>query len=184
MIGTFLKWLIWIAVAIAIVVGVIYLVLKNLSPFTLWAKNLLDWLRSLFAGKPKREGGRGGETEDAEEVLEEPKPSLRDYPNPFDNGTAKSMSLLGLIEYSFAAFDGWGWDHDLGRAPDETPNEFATRVGAATEELATPGRKLANLYLKAIYSNRDLPAAEALKTLREFWTVIETAEPPVVEEAE
>ena len=176
-IGGFLKWIVWFVIAVAVIVGIAIFFLKYLSPFTSWAKNLLDWLRGLFARKARVSSARNTEDEVAEEAAIRRPPPFADFPNPFDDGSAKRMTLPLLIEYSFAAFDAWAWDRDLGRAPDETPNEFAARIGDGCEELDADGRKLANLYVRTLYSNAELPAVEAVKTLQSFWRNVESAEP-------
>jgi hypothetical protein len=175
-IGGFLKWVTWFVIACLVIVGVVIFFLKYLAPFTSWAKNLLDWLRNLFARKAKvKSGGANTDDEEEEAAVERP-PPFSDYPNPFEDGTAKRMTLPALIAYTFAAFEAWGYDHDLGRTPDETPNEFAAKVGEQCEELNDVGRQLATLYVQSLYSKADLPAVEAIKTLKEFWKEIEVAE--------
>ena len=47
-IGDFVKWIVWIVLAVAVLVGGAIFFLKYLAPFTTWARNLLDWLRGLF----------------------------------------------------------------------------------------------------------------------------------------
>lgn len=176
-IGSFLKWVTWFVIAVLVIVGIAIFFLKYLAPFTQWAKNLLDWLRGLFAKKLRESNGRNsdGEPETEEEAYRPP--PFAEFPNPFDNGSAKRMTLPQLIEYSFAAYDAWAWDHELGRKPDETPNEFAVRIGESCEELDADGRKLANLYVRSLYSNAELPAVEAVKALQAFWRSVESAEP-------
>jgi len=169
-IAAFIKWVVWIVIVIAVIVGLVYFFLKFLAPFTQWAKNLLDWLKSLFA-KKKRKAEREEEIA-AEKAIERP-PPFSEFPNPFADGSAKKKSLISLVEYSFAALDAWAWDRDTGRTPDETPNEFAARIGEEYPDLDEVGRKLANLYVRVLYSGEKLPA-ESLATLIEFWRTIET----------
>lgn len=179
-IGGFLKWVVWVVIAILVIVGIAVFFLKYLAPFTAWARNLLDWLMGLFARKKKRVSSAKGAAEEVEEEIIDRPPPFSDFPNPFDDGSAKRMTLPQLIEYSFAAFDAWAWDHDRGRTPDETPNEFAARIGDEVEELDVDGRKLANLYVRALYSNAELPAVEAIRALQSFWRAVEGAAPPAV----
>lgn len=175
-IGGFLKWVVWFVVAVALIVGIVIFFLKYLAPFTQWAKNLLEWLRSLFARKPReRTALKTDDGEEPEAETERP-PSFAEFANPFENGTAKRMTMPQLIAYSFAAMDGWAWDADLGRKPEETPNEFAARLGEACEDLMQESRALAMLYVRSLYSNADLPAKDAVETLKSFWNAIERAE--------
>src|SRR5262249_43732233 len=124
-----LKWVVWVIVAVLVVVGVVIFVLKFLAPFTNWARNLLDWLRGLFARKPKQRTGAAGAAGRAEEEAVSRPPPFSSFGNPFRDGSARRMSLEELVEYTFAAFDSWAWDRDRGRQPGETPNEFAARIG-------------------------------------------------------
>ena len=170
-IAAFVKWVVWIVIVIAVIVGLVYFFLKFLAPFTAWAKNLLDWLKSLFAKKNRKAKSEDGEEIAAEKAIERP-PPFSEFPNPFADGSAKKKSLISLVEYSFAAMDSWAWDRETGRTPDETQNEFAARIGDEYPDLDEVGRKLANLYVRVLYSGEALPV-ESLATLIEFWRTIE-----------
>ncbi len=170
-IAAFIKWVVWIVIVIAVIVGLVYFFLKFLAPFTAWAKNLLDWLKSLFAKKKRKAKSEDGEEIAAEKAIERP-PPFSEFPNPFADGSAKKKSLISLVEYSFASLDAWAWDRETGRTPDETQNEFAARIGEEYPDLDEVGRKLANLYVRVLYSGEALPA-ESLATLIEFWRTIE-----------
>ena len=170
-IAAFVKWVVWIVIVIAVIVGLVYFFLKFLAPFTAWAKNLLDWLKSLFAKKNRKAKAEDGEEIAAEKAIERP-PPFSEFPNPFADGSAKKKSLISLVEYSFAAMDSWAWDRETGRTPDETQNEFAARIGEEYPDLDEVGRKLANLYVRVLYSGEALPV-ESLATLIEFWRTIE-----------
>jgi hypothetical protein len=176
-VGSFLKWVTWFVIAVLVIVGIAIFFLKYLAPFTQWAKNLLDWLRSLFARKPREGRIRNTADEVEAEEFEERPPPFSNFSNPFENGTAKNMTLPQLIEYSFAALDAWAWDGDLGRKPAETPNEFAARIGEDCEDLNDESRALSMLYVRSLYSNSELPAKNAVETLKAFWTAIDRAEP-------
>lgn len=173
-VGSFVKWVVWIVVAVLVIVGLFIFFLKYLAPFTAWAQRLLDWLRSLFARKERASRGGTSQEEAVAEVEERP-PPFSDFPNPFDDGRAKRMTLTQLIAYTFAAFEAWGNEAGHPRTPDETPNEFATHVGEAFEELAADGRALATLYVRSLYSTGALPAVEAVQALQAFWRAIESA---------
>jgi hypothetical protein len=166
-VATGLKWLVWVIVAVLVVVGIVIFVLKFLAPFTTWARSLLDWLKGLFARKPKERAAAGGEEAPEEEAVRRP-PSFAAFADPFEDGSARRMSLEELIEYTFAAFDSWAWDRGRGRQPGETPNEFAARIGQDFPALEDLGRRLANLYVRVLYSNAPLPA-DAKATVKQFW---------------
>lgn len=178
-----LKWLVWVVVAVLVVVGVFLFFLKFLAPFTNWARGLLDWLKGLFARKPKARAAAGGDEAAEEEAVRRP-PPFAAFGNPFDDGSAKRMSIEELAEYTFAAFDAWAWDRGRGRQPGETPNEFADRIGRDYPDLEAVGRRLATLYARVLYSNAP-PPADARAVLKQFWDRIEQpVEEAAPEEAE
>lgn len=175
-VGEVVKWIVWIVLALVVLIGGGYFLLKYLGNFTGWAKGLLDWFRGLFGKKPAKTKAEVEEEAAAEEELERP-PPFSAFDNPFADGTAKSRSARELAEYTFAAFDAWAWDRDLGRQPDETPSEFAARVAEEHPDLEEPGKVLADLYVMAMYSRKDLPA-DAKKKLAAFWVALD-GEPAV-----
>ena len=77
-----------------------------------------------------------------------------------------------MAEYTFAAFDAWGWDHADGRQPDETPTEYAARIGEDHPELDETGRAVADLYTRALFSKADLPT-DTKTRLAAFWEALE-----------
>ena len=172
-IGGFIKWVVWILVAIAVIVGVVLFVLKGLAPFTNWAKNLLDWLRGLFARPPKEPSGPTGADEADTSESDRP-PPFASFDNPFNDGTAKRRDPAELVAYTFAALDAWAWERDLGREPGETPLEFAARLGHEFERLDEPAYRAANLYVRVLYSRSSLPA-DTLPTLEALWDQMEAA---------
>jgi hypothetical protein len=174
-----LKWVVWVVLAVAFVVGIVYFGLKYLSNFTGWAQGLLDWLRGLLGRKPKPKGVTTAE-EAEEEVVERPPPFSR-FDNPFTDGTAKRRDTRELTAYTFAALEAWAWDHDAGRPPDETPAEFAARLAEEYPRLEKPAADVANLHVRAMFSPGELPA-DAKQRLAKAWAVLEgAAEPAGVE---
>jgi hypothetical protein len=125
-----LKWLFWIVGALIALAAIVYFLLRGLAPFTAWARNLLDWFRSLFGVKTKPSPSRGEVDEPKRERIERP-PPFEQFRNPFDDGSHRSQSMEELVEHTFAAFDAWAWDRGIGRQGKETPQEFAARVTAA-----------------------------------------------------
>lgn len=172
-VGSLVKWIVWIVVAVAVIVGIAVFALRYLAPFTDWARNLLDWFKGLFGRKPKPERQRGGNGEPAVESVERP-PPYSAFDNPFADGTARRREPAELVEYTFAAFDSWAWDRGRGREPGETPMEFAVRVGHEYDGLDEPGFRLANLYARVLYSRSPLPG-DTLAALKEFWDQLESA---------
>lgn len=170
-VGSLVKWIVWILVAVAVIVGVVIFVLRYLAPFTDWARNLLDWFKGLF-GKKTRAAREEAEETVAEEAVERP-PPFSAFDNPFADGTARRREPAELVEYTFEAFDAWAWDRGRGREPGETPLEFAVRIGHEYAELDEPGFRLANLYARVLYSRSPLPG-DTLKVLAGFWEQIES----------
>jgi hypothetical protein len=163
-----LKWIVFGLIALIVLVLVLRSGLKWLANFFEWARKLLDALRNLFSGLF---GGWGGAADEKEEAAEErvvpPRP-FASFSNPFTDGTARGRSPRELVRYTFAAFEAWARDRGLGRAADETPLEFARRVGDEVPELEDDARHLANLFAQAAYSAEELPVA-ASSGLRQTW---------------
>ena len=164
------KWIIFAIVAVLVVFGLFFGVLKYLAPFTDWARRWLDgiraWWASLFGKKvnPDRKAG----SEEAKPLAPVRPPPFTAYSNPFADGTAETRDPAELIAYTFEALDAWAWDRGAGREPAETALEFARRLGEAFPDHAEAFAKLATLYTRMAYSTLPLPST-ALATLEEVW---------------
>src|SRR5262249_32728231 len=125
--GTVLKWVVFGVLGLVVLFVVVRALLKFLANFSTWAKDLLAWWRSLFAGwgRSDDDGTEGGEPV---EKAAPPRP-FSDFPNPFHDGRATRWSPDQLVRYSFDALQAWANERDLGRRPDETPLEFVRRLG-------------------------------------------------------
>jgi hypothetical protein len=164
------KWIVFAIIALLIVFGLFFGVLKYLAPFTDWARRWLDgirnWWASLFAkSERKREQVSASEEKSLAPVRP---PPFHAYSNPFADGTAEDRDPAELIAYTFEALDAWSWDRDAGREPTETPLEFALRLSEAFPDHAEMFTKLATLYTRLAYSTLPLPA-NALAVLEEAW---------------
>ncbi|MDY3561712.1 DUF4129 domain-containing protein [Gemmata sp. JC673] len=164
------KWIVFAIIAILIVFGLFFGVLKYLAPFTEWARRWLEgirsWWQSLFGARTRREGGAAvGETKPP--GPQRP-PPFSAYSNPFADGTSEERDPAELIAYTFEAFDAWVWDHGSGRDPAETPLEFARRVGEAFPDHAEAFAKLSNVYTRTAYSELPIPE-NALAVLEDVW---------------
>lgn len=171
-IGSGLKWIIWIVVAILVVVGIVLFILKGLAPFTAWARGLLDWFRNLF-GRKKKE--RIATDEEEEEKARFRLPPFDSFSNPFADGSARSRPLPELVGYTFAALESWAADQELARKPGETSREFADRLLNEFPQLETCGR-LSSLVNRVAYSKRPLPE-DAAETLRLAWKEMDALAP-------
>jgi hypothetical protein len=161
-----IKWLVFGLVALLVVFGLFYAILKYLAPFTDWARRWLEGLRAFWASLfgPKEKAGARRAAEEAKPEGPVRPPPFTDYSNPFADGTADGRDTAELIAYTFEALDAWAWDRDAGRDPSETALEFARRLG---DEFAP----LANLYARMAYSELPLPPG-ARDTLEAAWELM------------
>lgn len=168
-IARFLRWIVVAVVVILVIVGVALAVLKYLAPFTEWARRLLEaianWWASLFGKKPSVK--RVTAEAEAPKGPDRP-PPFTEYSNPFADGSAERRDAEELVAYTFEALDAWAWDRGHGRRPDETPLEFAARLGTEFEPLERSLRRLAALFARAAYAFGELPA-ETKPFLEQFW---------------
>jgi hypothetical protein len=172
--GTVLKWIVFIGLAVLVVFFLLKQGLQFLANFTNWARRLLDAWRAWWAGLVGA-GGQGGPVEEAAvEQGERPRPFAA-YGNPFTDGRAEQLSPDELARYSFEALQAWAWEHDLARAPEETPLEFAARLGPEVPALEAEARGVAGLYARSVYGRGRLTPS-ALGVLQEFWRRLENVE--------
>jgi hypothetical protein len=163
------KWVVIAVVVVLVVVGVALAVLNYLAPFTDWARRLLDALRDWWAnlfGRKASPGRQPGEA--AGETGPVRPPPFTAFSDPFADGTAPGRDPAELVAYTFAALDAWAWDRGHGRRPDETPLEFAARLGEEYPDLAADLRRLAGRYARVAYSEGSLPA-DTPRLLEQVW---------------
>jgi len=169
------KWLVWALIAIAVVVGAVWFVLKGLSPFTNWARGLLDWFRGLFGAKPKTTAAAKAEEEKVEEEVLRP-PPFGMFNNPFLDGTAERREAGELTEYSYAALESWAYENALGRQSEETPSEFVARIAEDRPEFQVTGQALVKLLMRVLYSPGGPLPGDAKLRLGAFWKMLDAAE--------
>ncbi|MFO0803983.1 MAG: DUF4129 domain-containing protein [Gemmataceae bacterium] len=163
------KWIVFALVALLIIGVLFFGVLKYLSPFTAWARNLLDAIRNWWANL----FGSSTALKAREAFAEPPRGPLRpppfsEYSNPFADGSAGNRSADELTAYTFEALDAWAWDRGLGRKLTETPLEFAARLGVEQPDMEKEFRRSASLYARAAYATGPLPT-ETKAFLEHFW---------------
>jgi Domain of unknown function (DUF4129) len=175
-VATFIKWIIFAVLAIAVVVLVLRSGLQYLANFTDWAKRLLAawqaWWDRLFGKRTARAG-----TEAAAE-METPGRTVRPFAyfgNPFHDGRADQLSPDELARYSFDALQSWAWERSLGRQAEETPSEFASRLGGEVPALESDVRRLALLYGRVAYARGRLTPS-SIEPLRQFWQTLESVQ--------
>jgi hypothetical protein len=171
-VGTVLKWIVFGVLALVVVIVLLRQGLSFLANFTNWARNLLNALRALWA---RLFGGGAAQPKEETPVVDAPGMRLRPFAafrNPFRDGSAEKRSPQELVQYSFAALQAWAFERDLGRSPEETPLEFAYRLGQELPALEENARKLAILYARVVYARGSLPAASAA-AVQQFWNQLE-----------
>jgi hypothetical protein len=178
-IATVLKWIVFAVIVVAVIVFLLRGGLRYLANFFDWARRLLESLRAFWEGLFGRRGteaaGEAGEMEERRAPLQ----PFRHYRNPFHSGRADQMSPAELVRYSFEAMEAWSFEHDLARMADETPIEFADRVGRDVPALDAQAKRLASLYARVLYAKGGLPA-NWRTVVEEFWQKLEAvAEQPL-----
>ncbi len=164
-----LKWIVFGVIAVVAVIFVLRGGLRWLANFFDWARRLLESLRAFWEGlfgRRQAVAAADGEGE-VEERRAEPRP-FRYYRDPFANGRADEMSPAQLIRYSFEALEAWSFEHDLPRMTDETPIEFADRVGREVPSLEGDAKRLAALYARVLYAKGGLPS-NWRSVVEQFW---------------
>jgi hypothetical protein len=170
--GSILKWIVFAVLAVVVVVFLLRQGLGFLANFTDWARNLLNALKAFWA---RLFGGGKKQLQEEQIIVEEPGVRPRPFSafrNPFHDGRAEQMSPQNLVRYSFAALQAWGWERGLGRAVDETPLEFADRLGNELPALEADARKLAILYGRVAYFCGSLPGGSTA-AVEQFWQHLE-----------
>jgi hypothetical protein len=168
---TVLKWIVFAVLALIVVIVIFRQGLSFLANFTNWARNLLNALHALWA----RLFGGGTTQPKAEASIVEREVPLRPFAafrNPFRDGSAAKRSPQDLVQYSFAALQAWAFERGLARADDETPLEFAFRLGEELPPLNEDVRKLAILYARVVYARGSLPAGSPAM-VEQFWNQLE-----------
>jgi hypothetical protein len=167
-IASVLKWIVFAVIAVVVVVFLLRGGLRYLANFFDWARRLLESLQAFWEGLfGRREAAAGGEEGEGEERRAAPRP-FRFYRNPFHDGRAEQMSPAQLVRYSFEALEAWAFEHDLPRMTDETPIEFADRVGGDAPVLEVEAKRLAALYARVLYAKGGLPA-NWRAVVEQFW---------------
>jgi len=178
--GSLLKWVVFAIVAVAVVIVLLRSGLKWLANFTDWARRLLAaleaWWQALFGWRAR--GDRQAEEVGSPAAVKRPRP-FASFRNPFLDGASNQRSPEELVRYSFEALQALAAERGVGRNPDETPLEFAGRLGEDLPAIESEAQQLVALYARAAYGGGRLPPS-CLGTVRQFWQCLEgVAESPV-----
>lgn len=123
-----------------------------------------DFWQNLFAKKSKK---AAAPAEQSVPATAQPRP-FADFPDPFARGIAGRYAPEELVRYSFLALEAWAREHDCAREPEDTPHEFAAKIGLAAPVLAQDALHLADLYCQAAYAPDALSIA-SVEPLRRLW---------------
>jgi len=169
-----LKWIVFIALAVATVIFILRGGLRYLANFSDWARRLLEALRRFWEGLfLRRRGEAESEPGDSEPATIARRPFLA-FSNPFRDGRADGMLPADLVRYSFEGLAAWAEENGLGRAADETPIEFANRVAATAPNLGEETRRLGVLYARVLYARGALPPT-CRETMERFWEQLDSS---------
>ena len=167
-VGPWLKWLVFAALAVAVLVALLRGGLGWLANFTDWARRWLEAWRAfwegLFSAKPEDES----ESTAFEEAAADPTVPFSAFADPFLTGKAARLDARELVRYTFQALEAWARERDLGRRPDETAQEFLARLGDELPTLDAEARRLGELHARVEYGRGTLPGG-AVETVRRFW---------------
>lgn len=167
-VGSVFKLIIYTMVALA--VG--YFAWRYRREIMAALRKLLDELCDLWNrlfGKKSRTAA-AGETGPSLPVYKR----FADFSDPFASGLASRFSPVELVRYTFEAVEAWGREHNCPRAPQQTPHEFAERLGGSQVALAKDAPVLAELYCRAAYAGGALPP-QSIDHLQQVWRVLGAA---------
>ena len=176
-----LRWIVFALIAGAIIFFLLRGGLALPEQFPDLAASFARMARAFWEGlfgRRQHPGGAEEEGEEEEEISTPPRP-FRSFVNPFRDGTAQGQPPEELARYSFEALEAWAWEHELARWAEETPLEFAQRVGGEVPALENEALRLAALYARVLYAQGPLPG-NARALLAQFWQKMEAvAEQPL-----
>lgn len=159
-IGDILRWIYRLAFAI----GLLYLFLRHARAIMAAIGRFIQDLLSFFQKEPAE---RAAEEEAASSDPVKIRKPFAAYRNPFGG---KSMNDVDLVRHSFLALEAWAHENGIERSEDETPQEFAQRIGRKFPRLGSPSQYLIQLYDRLAYRGR-LPSLQVEK-IRNLWALL------------
>ena len=116
-----------------------------------------------------------GESDDDEQAERAaPARPFASYVSPFLDGRGDRLPIKEVVRYTFAALQAWARERNVERRPEETPLEFAKRLGEEFPGLEMDVRRFTTLYARAAYDYSPLPG-NSLEVVRQLWKRLETA---------
>lgn len=143
-----------------------------------WRQLSKEW-REFFDWLFGRRRGMESQRQEQATLVSLPRiPRFADFADPFLPGTAPPRSGAELLRYTFQAFEAWARDHGIGRAEDQTPQEFARRISRYSTEVGSAASPVVELYCQLAYANSP-PTDNARDLLVGLWRRM-SAVPPVL----
>lgn len=157
-----------------LILAVLFLVIRYWRQLVSGFQQLLASWRQFLQRLLGRQSQAAEESELAE-AAKQRLPRFADFPNPFVRAIRGVRTPEEVVAYSFRALEAWAAEQGCPREPQETPWEFADRLGATYPEVAKPVRELATLFARMNYANQRLPAT-CLPSVRTFWDAVELSQ--------
>lgn len=157
-----------------IVAGVAMVVL-----LVLFRKEILAAIKSIIAELQSLLGKKKAADEPSSDILPTPTPTSKlqpfsHYRNPFQSGSANSMTPEKIVEYTFLALEAWALEHDLARPQDQTPHEFAAALRQVNPAISQSATQLCNLFCKNLFGEETVQTNE-LEPLKELWILMQNS---------
>jgi len=164
--GRVLKLLVYAAFALVILI----LLVRHGAAF--WAGLLELWrdLWSLGRRKPSVAQDR------SQPKATRSPPPFSAFRNPFHDPKLSRLSPGDLVAYSFDALQAWAAGFGLPRGPEETPLEFASRLGDSLPDFAAPVHTVVLTYSRVAYADRA-PQPDHLAAVRQLWALMTAHHP-------
>lgn len=164
----FLSWLLKVLVISAIVIVLIYCVIRYWRQFLAGIRQLLaelaNFWRSLFGGK----NSTGNLTEEIAVVHHR---RFSEIANPFRRGGGNQDPRM-LVQQTFAALEAWARDQGYPREKEQTAFEFADALSLQFGDLAKESKWLADCYSRAAYSSEEV-SVQVQSSLATVWQKLE-----------
>ncbi len=159
--GQVLKWLVYAVLALVV------LMLLVRHGAALWA-GLMELWRDLWSfGRRKPSVVEASSAPQAKRSA----PPFSTFRNPFYDPKLSRLSPGELVTYSFDALQAWAAGFGLPREQEETPLEFAHRLGESLPDFAEPIHAMVLTYSRVAYADHS-PDSDSLTAVRQLWALM------------